>query len=60
MAQELVLKTVYDLLDEDFYIPYYQRGYRWTEKQVVDLLEDIWSFTIKSEKKKRSFTVCSP
>lgn len=60
MAQELVLKTVYDLLDEDFYIPYYQRGYRWTEKQVVDLLEDIWSFTIKSEKKKEEFYCLQP
>lgn len=27
-----------------FVIPSYQRGYRWEEKQVVDLLEDIYEF----------------
>ena len=27
-----------------FYIPYYQRGYRWTEKQVGDLLRDLLCF----------------
>lgn len=27
-----------------FVIPSFQRGYRWEEKQVVDLLEDIWQF----------------
>ena len=27
-----------------FVIPSYQRGYRWEEKQVVDLLEDICGF----------------
>ena len=33
-----------------FFIPSYQRGYRWTEQQVTDLLNDIWEF---SEKEKR-------
>lgn len=27
----IALKPVNDLLDMDFYIPDYQRGYRWTE-----------------------------
>lgn len=27
-----------------FVIPSYQRGYRWEEKQVIDLLEDICEF----------------
>ena len=27
-----------------FVIPSYQRGYRWEEKQVIDLLEDIYEF----------------
>lgn len=27
-----------------FYIPAYQRGYRWTEKQVGDLLRDLLCF----------------
>ena len=56
MAQELVLKTVYDLLGEYFYIPYYQRGYRWTDKQVDDLLEDLWSFAKQTLAQKRDKT----
>lgn len=27
-----------------FYIPSYQRGYRWTDKQVTDLLKDLFSY----------------
>ena len=44
------LKSIYELLcneegkPESFFIPSYQRGYRWTEQQVKDLLNDIWEF----------------
>lgn len=38
------LKSIEDLLKMDFYIPNYQRGYRWTEQQVKDLLNDIKEF----------------
>ncbi|MDI6051192.1 DUF262 domain-containing protein [Flavobacterium sp. XS2P24] len=40
----LKLKSIYELLTENFYIPSYQRGYRWTESQVKALLNDIWDF----------------
>ena len=40
----IVLKSVNELLGMKFYIPSYQRGYRWTEQQVRDLLEDIDEF----------------
>ena len=34
-----------ELLDgRYFYIPSYQRGYRWTDKQVDDLLRDLLCF----------------
>lgn len=37
--------SVGDLLDgRCFYIPAYQRGYRWTKKQVEDLLRDLLCF----------------
>lgn len=37
--------TIGELLDgRYFYIPSYQRGYRWTEKQVGDLLRDLLCF----------------
>jgi len=40
----LSLKSVIKLVDLSFYIPDYQRGYRWTYVQVEQLLEDIWNF----------------
>src|SRR4051812_24464392 len=41
------LKTVAGLLGYKFFIPAYQRGYRWTVEQVTDLLKDINEFTPK-------------
>lgn len=38
------LKTVTELCGMNFYIPNYQRGYRWTEQQIKDLLNDINEF----------------
>lgn len=35
---QLVLKSINQLLDYKFFIPAYQRGYRWTETQVIQLL----------------------
>ena len=32
-----------------FFIPSYQRGYRWAEQQVKDLLDDIWDFSKKKK-----------
>lgn len=38
-----ILKKVGDIKG-DFFIPSYQRGYRWTKKEVLRLLEDIHEF----------------
>ena len=36
--------------DQIYFIPSYQRGYRWENKQVIDLLEDIYEvYTTKQE-----------
>ena len=40
----LTEKTIGELLEYKFFIPSYQRGYRWTERHVADLLEDINAF----------------
>jgi hypothetical protein len=45
------LRPINDLLRERFYVPSYQRGFRWTEQQVTDLLDDIWEFQSHCEKK---------
>ena len=47
---QLEMKTISDLLDEQFFIPAYQRGYRWTTRQVTDLLNDIKEFQYKAKK----------
>ncbi|MBR5957702.1 MAG: DUF262 domain-containing protein, partial [Salinivirgaceae bacterium] len=41
---KIELKSVGELLEMKFFIPSYQRGYRWTEQQVKDLLNDIDEF----------------
>lgn len=40
----LRLRPVAELLDERFFVPSYQRGYRWTPKQVTALLDDLEAF----------------
>ncbi len=47
MSSILTLKTINELQDVRFYIPSYQRGYRWTPKEVIDLLSDINEFRPK-------------
>lgn len=50
-----------ELLDgRYFYIPAYQRGYRWTEKQVGDLLRDLLSFALNDQKKPFDFYCLQP
>lgn len=44
MDNSIELKPVKDLLGMNFFIPEYQRGYRWKTRQVLDLLEDIQEF----------------
>lgn len=41
------IKPINELLQHCFFIPAYQRGYRWTEEQVKDLLNDINEFSPK-------------
>jgi hypothetical protein len=41
---KIELKSIGDLSGMNFFIPSYQRGYRWTEQQVKDLLDDIQEF----------------
>ena len=40
----LIFKTINELIDYDFIVPSYQRGYKWKEQQVKDLLSDIQEF----------------
>lgn len=42
--------SINGILGMDFYIPAYQRGYRWSRQQVSDLLNDIYEASIKRPK----------
>jgi uncharacterized protein with ParB-like and HNH nuclease domain len=47
MNNTIKLYSISELLERNFYIPSYQRGYRWTKQQVEDLLNDINEFSPK-------------
>ncbi len=55
---ELVLKPINALLSETFYIPAYQRGYRWTNRQVTELLDDIKEFQQQAESSTKDAFYC--
>lgn len=42
------IKPIKDLFGLKFFIPNYQRGYRWDAQQAIDLLEDISAFMKKT------------
>lgn len=43
-VNELKMLEINKLLNFNFFIPSYQRGYRWTHKEVNALLKDIWDY----------------
>lgn len=56
----LCLKSIYELLDQFFLIPAYQRGYRWTTMQVEALLNDIWEFARTPASSQSAFYCLQP
>ena len=58
METTICLLSVRDLLERHFFIPAYQRGYRWGKQQVTELLSDICEFSQKA-KNSEEFTACS-
>lgn len=50
LASNIRLLPIYELLKEEFFVPSYQRGYRWTQRQVLELLQDIEDFRATAEK----------
>jgi len=50
MANRITILSISELLEQNFYIPSYQRGYRWSSKQVEELLSDIYAFALKTKK----------
>lgn len=54
MANTVQEKTVQELIQETpnlYVIPNYQRGYRWTEREVGKLLDDVWEAQAQEKEK---------
>ena len=60
MDNKIELMSINELLGMNFYIPAYQRGYRWTDTQVTQLLNDIWQFSDRHGKSKGEFYCLQP
>ncbi|RDU69684.1 DUF262 domain-containing protein [Helicobacter cholecystus] len=43
--QDQSLRAIANLEGKNFIVPSYQRGYRWGEREIQALLQDIWDFT---------------
>lgn len=56
----ICLKSIKELLGMKFFIPSYQRGYRWTPLQVNQLLDDVAEFGRKNNKEKGEFYCLQP
>lgn len=57
---DLQLLAIPQLMKKHFFIPDYQRGYRWEEKQVYQLLEDLWKYFKEGIKKPLGFYCLQP
>lgn len=61
MAENKIeLMTVQELNGMKFFIPNYQRGYRWTRQQINDLLDDIEEFRQQKNEEKDDFYCLQP
>ena len=56
--KNLDLVAIDSILGEKFFVPHYQRGYRWTKKEVRALLEDIWQFFLDNQNSPKEAFYC--
>ncbi|WP_291635738.1 DUF262 domain-containing protein [Clostridium sp.] len=57
---ELKLVSILSLLKFNFFIPSYQRGYRWETRQIIDLLEDLVEFSSRRNMNEGEFYCLQP
>jgi hypothetical protein len=55
---KLQLRSIFDLLSERFFVPSYQRGYRWGARQVEALLNDLAAFQSSSRQSSPNTFYC--
>ena len=52
--------VIRNIIDKNYFIPDYQRGYRWKDIQVVQLLEDIYNFQSKMIENEQTWYCLQP
>jgi uncharacterized protein with ParB-like and HNH nuclease domain len=58
VSTQIELKPISEILNYKFYVPSYQRGYRWTGQEVTALLNDIYEFMLENEQSNKSAFYC--
>lgn len=56
---EVTMQSINYLFRKSFFVPIYQRGYRWTETQVKELLEDLYDF-VSTKKDENDYYCLQP
>lgn len=56
---EVTMQSINYLFRKSFFVPTYQRGYRWTETQVKELLEDLYDF-VSTKKDENAYYCLQP
>lgn len=56
---EVTMQSINYLFRKGFFVPTYQRGYRWTETQVKELLEDLYDF-VSTKKDENDYYCLQP
>ena len=57
-SQQILLRPISDILNYKFFVPSYQRGYRWTAVEVTALLDDLLEFIDENENSDKSAFYC--
>lgn len=56
----MAITSIDKLMGRTFFVPSYQRGYRWGRKEVEALLNDLWEFYLQTDGEKNVFYCLQP
>lgn len=56
----MAITSIDKLMGRTFFVPSYQRGYRWGRQEVEALLNDLWEFYLQTNGEKNVFYCLQP
>ena len=56
----MAITSIDKLMGRTFFVPGYQRGYRWGRQEVEALLNDLWEFYLQTDEEKNTFYCLQP